>query len=183
MANQGYPPTSYSGNHTPIFPADTPNHNDPYPPGTHFFHTDFLPISPSDSQDPDPTTTAHLLAIEEEKRRRNTAASARFRMKKKEREQALEKTATEMTDKVRELEQKVGQLELENRWLRGLIVERRRKMSNGEEETEDATGASSRKGSLLGGAADGRRKSGKKGSKDVDVERSPRKRNDGVGTN
>lgn len=123
-----------------------------------------------------------MLAIEEEKRRRNTAASARFRMKKKEREQALEKTASEMTDRVRELEQKVGQLELENRWLRGLIVERRRKMTAGDpaEEADDASGTSSRTTGVIGS---GKKKGGRKGSKDVDVERSPRKRTDGVGTN
>lgn len=182
MANQGYPPSSYSGNHTPIFPSDG-GHNDPFPPGTHFFHTDFMPISPTDTQDPDPTTTAQLIAIEEEKRRRNTAASARFRMKKKERESLLEKTASEMTDRVRELEQKVGQLELENRWLRGLIVERRRKLGNGETVAEtpaDANGLAARSVGIIGA---GRKKSGRKGSKDVDEERSPRKRTDGVGTN
>jgi hypothetical protein len=177
MANQGYPPTSYSGSHAPIFPADAPGGpNDPYPPGTHFFHTDFLPISPSETQEPDPATTAHLLAIEEEKRRRNTAASARFRLKKKEREQALEKTAQEMTERVRELEQRVGQLELENKWLRGLIVERRRKMSSHTDEEEGESSSVRRK------SGEGRKKSAKKGSKDIEQERNPRKRNDGVGT-
>jgi hypothetical protein len=177
MANQGYPPTSYSGSHTPIFPSDAPGGpNDPFPQGTHFFHTDFLPISPSDSQEHDPATTAHLIAIEEEKRRRNTAASARFRMKKKEREHALEKTAQDMTDRVRQLEQTVGRLELENKWLRGLIVERRRKLSGHGEEGEGAGSAVSRK------SGEGKKKGGRKGSKDVEQERSPRKRNDGVGT-
>ncbi|KAF2430651.1 hypothetical protein EJ08DRAFT_563690, partial [Tothia fuscella] len=57
----------------------------------------------------------------EDKRRRNTAASARFRIKKKQREQALEKTAKEMTEKASRLETKVGQLEMENKWLKSLI--------------------------------------------------------------
>lgn len=63
-------------------------------------------------------------AAEEDKRRRNTAASARFRVKKKQREQALEKTAKEMTDRVQVLEARVGQLEMENKWLKGLITEK-----------------------------------------------------------
>ena len=184
MANHGYSPASYSGSHTPIFPSDAGGH-DPFAPGTHFFHTDFLPISPADNQEPDPNATAHLIAIDEEKRRRNTAASARFRLKKKEREQALEKTATEMSDRVRELEQKVGQLELENRWLRGLIVERRKKMiaaADDEDEGEETDSATVRKKSV-GTVGSGKKKSGRKESKDADVDRSPRKRNDGVGTN
>lgn len=63
-------------------------------------------------------------AAEEDKRRRNTAASARFRVKKKQREQALEKNAKEMSDKVSFLEARVGQLEMENKWLKGLITEK-----------------------------------------------------------
>lgn len=74
-------------------------------------------------------TTAELeeqsrLAAEEDKRRRNTAASARFRVKKKQREQALEKQAKEMSDKVASLEGKVQQLEMENKWLKELITEK-----------------------------------------------------------
>jgi hypothetical protein len=64
------------------------------------------------------------MAAEEDKRRRNTAASARFRVKKKQREQALEKQAKEMTEKVQQLEGKVQQLEMENKWLKGLITDK-----------------------------------------------------------
>lgn len=67
---------------------------------------------------------ASRAAAEEDKRRRNTAASARFRVKKKQREQALEKTAKEMSEKVQVLEARVGQLEMENKWLKGLITEK-----------------------------------------------------------
>lgn len=63
-------------------------------------------------------------AAEEDKRRRNTAASARFRIKKKQREQALEKSAKEMSEKVSNLESKVQQLEMENKWLKNLLVEK-----------------------------------------------------------
>lgn len=67
---------------------------------------------------------ASRLAAEEDKRRRNTAASARFRVKKKQREQALEKQAKDMSDKVAALEGKVQQLEMENKWLKELITEK-----------------------------------------------------------
>lgn len=77
----------------------------------------------------DPNSTqaieeASRVAAEEDKRRRNTAASARFRVKKKQREQALEKTAKEMTEKVSVLESKIAQLEMENKWLKSLITEK-----------------------------------------------------------
>lgn len=71
---------------------------------------------------------------EEDKRRRNTAASARFRVKKKMREQALERTVKETNDKNDALEARVSQLELENHWLRGLIMEK-----NGTEERDEAS--------------------------------------------
>ncbi|PFH56924.1 hypothetical protein XA68_15764 [Ophiocordyceps unilateralis] len=70
-------------------------------------------------------------AAEEDKRRRNTAASARFRIKKKQREQALEKSAKEMTEKISALESKVVQLETENKWLKNLLVEK----NEGNEDT------------------------------------------------
>ncbi|CZT13366.1 related to regulatory protein cys-3 [Rhynchosporium agropyri] len=63
-------------------------------------------------------------AAEEDKRRRNTAASARFRVKKKQREQALERSAKDMSDKVSALEGRINQLETENKWLKNLITER-----------------------------------------------------------
>lgn len=74
--------------------------------------------------------TAHTIeeaarrAAEEDKRRRNTAASARFRVKKKQREQNLERTNKEISDKNAALENRVNQLELENRWLKNLITEK-----------------------------------------------------------
>lgn len=61
-------------------------------------------------------------AAEEDKRRRNTAASARFRVKKKQREQALEKTADQLKSHVSELEARVKTLETENTWLKSLVV-------------------------------------------------------------
>lgn len=68
-------------------------------------------------------------AAEEDKRRRNTAASARFRVKKKQREQALEKTVKEAQDKHTKLEARITQLEMENKWLKGLITEKKQAKS------------------------------------------------------
>lgn len=64
------------------------------------------------------------MAAEEDKRRRNTAASARFRVKKKQKEQALEKHAKEMQDKLSKLEKRVSELETENKWLKGLLTDK-----------------------------------------------------------
>jgi hypothetical protein len=83
---------------------------------------------------PDNYEEVSRLAAEEDKRRRNTAASARFRVKKKQREQALEKSAKEMTEKVQALEGRINQLETENKWLKNLITERsERKQGDGED--------------------------------------------------
>ncbi|KAJ3713212.1 hypothetical protein C8R42DRAFT_552291, partial [Lentinula raphanica] len=57
----------------------------------------------------------------EDKRRRNTAASARFRLKKKEREIALENNVKELEARVSALEKECEGLERENGWLRGLV--------------------------------------------------------------
>jgi len=65
------------------------------------------------------------IAAEEDKRRRNTAASARFRVKKKQREAALEKSAKEMSEKLRFLEGRVGTLEMENKLLKELVTEKK----------------------------------------------------------
>lgn len=89
-------------------------------------------------------------AAEEDKRRRNTAASARFRVKKKQREQALEKSAKEMADRVTAMEARIQQLETENTWLKGLITEKNGGKSSTSElraliskREEDANGRSS----------------------------------------
>ena len=64
------------------------------------------------------------LALEEDKRRRNTLASARFRIKKKQREAALEMSARELEKQVNELKQENERLRSENDWLRRLIMSR-----------------------------------------------------------
>ncbi|GJJ75681.1 hypothetical protein EMPS_08039 [Entomortierella parvispora] len=81
-------------------------------------------LSAADSFSKDDPDYLSKVAAEEDKRRRNTAASARFRYKKKLREQALEQTAKEQTLRAETLEARVKELEMEVKWLRGLIVEK-----------------------------------------------------------
>ncbi|KAE8371559.1 hypothetical protein BDV26DRAFT_275843 [Aspergillus bertholletiae] len=80
---------------------------------------------------------AARVAAEEDKRRRNTAASARFRVKKKMREQALEKTVKETTEKNAALEARVTALELENQWLKNLITEKNGQSSEEGKKSEN----------------------------------------------
>ncbi|KAJ1980191.1 hypothetical protein H4R35_001214 [Dimargaris xerosporica] len=125
------------------FPTILPSHTMPKPPAAKASSpTKATPRPPSDeakgvtshSSSPAPLTSSAKgkteqpkeadQVAEEDKRRRNTAASARFRAKKKLREQAMERTAKEMTAKVDMLEKRVRDLETENKWLRGLITEK-----------------------------------------------------------
>lgn len=107
--------------------------------------------SPTTNPSSPTSPSAPLFAAEEDKRRRNTAASARFRVKKKQREQALERTAKELGDKAKELEKRVNKLETENEWLRGLVVDRHgvlgleRAMMDREEVVEKVEGEKDRK--------------------------------------
>lgn len=96
-----------------------------------------LNTTPSVSTAPAPTTTRRRTnsstksensvkqkLSKDDKRQRNTEASARFRIKKKLREQALQRTAYEMTEKAKFLENRVQELEKEVKWLRALVVEK-----------------------------------------------------------
>ncbi|KAK4684861.1 hypothetical protein P7C73_g5301, partial [Tremellales sp. Uapishka_1] len=65
---------------------------------------------------------AGVVEIEEDKRRRNTEASARFRLKKKEREQALERRAKELEAQVATLSSEKASLEKENTLLKFIVV-------------------------------------------------------------
>jgi len=62
--------------------------------------------------------------VDEDKRRRNTAASARFRMKKKQRDQALEHSFQDNSEKVIALENRLQELEAENVMLRDFLLEK-----------------------------------------------------------
>lgn len=59
-----------------------------------------------------------------DKKRRNTAASARFRVKKKLKEQQMMVKHKQLQDTVYGLEQKVMQLEMENKCLKKLVMEK-----------------------------------------------------------
>jgi hypothetical protein len=122
------------------------------------FFDDFLPLPSPTAEDVSPDEALAQAAVEEDRRRRNTEASARFRVKKKVRGQALERTAAEMTEKVRRLEERVEQLERENGWLRGLIVEKRdsvkreKRKSKSQIKWEDGRGEQAEKRSSGAGA-------------------------------
>jgi len=85
-----------------------------------------LKALPADAPAEERELLENAIAIEEDKRRRNTAASARFRVKKKERVPAMQKTAQQLQDRVTDLEKEVDTLRKENGWLRGLITDRER---------------------------------------------------------
>lgn len=78
--------------------------------------------SPEAYREETPNPSGHPVSAAEDKRRRNTAASARFRLKKKEREAALEGKAKELEGRVNELERECEGLRRENGWLKGLVV-------------------------------------------------------------
>ncbi|KIK09837.1 hypothetical protein K443DRAFT_671152 [Laccaria amethystina LaAM-08-1] len=78
--------------------------------------------SPDEYREDTSSAGGNPLTASEDKRRRNTAASARFRLKKKEREAALEGKAKELETRVNELERECEGLRRENGWLKGLVV-------------------------------------------------------------
>lgn len=81
------------------------------------------PISPDTLKSDNKIDNAKLTALED-KKRRNTAASARFRIKKKMKEQQMELKSKELQDKVYSLEKKLMTLEMENKCLKKLIIEK-----------------------------------------------------------
>ncbi|CBQ68193.1 conserved hypothetical protein [Sporisorium reilianum SRZ2] len=82
------------------------------------------PLKLIDTGNPEADAEANRQAIEEDKRRRNTAASARFRIKKKQREAALEQAAKELQQRLADLEAENARLRTENGWLKSLITVR-----------------------------------------------------------
>ena len=121
----------------PADPSNFPQIQTTYPQSTANYTTPTTPFSagpaPGEKRSYDESTSASpsnnledasRYVAEEDKRRRNTAASARFRVKKKQREQALEKNAKEASDRASALEARISQLEMENKWLRNLVTEK-----------------------------------------------------------
>ncbi|ODQ60553.1 hypothetical protein WICANDRAFT_22732, partial [Wickerhamomyces anomalus NRRL Y-366-8] len=57
-----------------------------------------------------------------DKKKRNTAASARFRIKKKLKEQEMERTLKNLNEKVSLYNARIHKLEMENKCLKSLII-------------------------------------------------------------
>ncbi|PCH33294.1 hypothetical protein WOLCODRAFT_135037 [Wolfiporia cocos MD-104 SS10] len=91
--------------------------------------SDTSPPSPSSptTNTPSPETPADPVEVDqtvivEDKRRRNTAASARFRIKKKQWTLNLERTISELSSRVQELEGEAAELRRENGWLKEIVM-------------------------------------------------------------
>lgn len=67
-----------------------------------------------------------------DKRRRNTAASARFRIKKKLKEKQMEDKISRLNELVKSFENKISNLEMENKLLKNLIIEKSSQKSDDE---------------------------------------------------
>lgn len=80
-------------------------------------------VQPQEEQLIPPTRKIATAAVED-KRKRNTAASARFRIKKKLKEQQMEQHAKELQDRIGSLEKKMKTLEMENKCLKNLILQK-----------------------------------------------------------
>jgi len=140
LANLGQPPSSTvspsivqllalhnaAQNGVPTFPGlpaqeQSPQSSYDYPPAKRA-RSRKPSISASVADSPEDNAGSAAVSVAEDKRRRNTAASARFRLKKKEREAALETRAKELEGRVNELERECEGLRRENGWLKGLVV-------------------------------------------------------------
>lgn len=67
-----------------------------------------------------------------DKRKRNTAASARFRIKKKLKEKEMETKIDQLDEMIKNFELKINELEMENRLLKNLIIEKGNRNSDQE---------------------------------------------------
>lgn len=119
------PANQPSGPAYAAIPASTLGYPQPPPTMSSTSSPNHLPlINPTASTSTPMSPSASHLTAEEDKRRRNTLASARFRSKKKEREQALERESKQLKAKAKVLEKRAGELQTENAWLKGLLMER-----------------------------------------------------------
>lgn len=76
------------------------------------------------------TTDMSPEELSEIKRKRNTAASARFRIKKKMKEKQMEQQASELRERLTVLEKKLKTLEMENKCLKQLLIEKNEKKNS-----------------------------------------------------
>ncbi|TEB30380.1 hypothetical protein FA13DRAFT_1733693 [Coprinellus micaceus] len=118
------PNNSYLRNSTPAARPSSPSPSavSEEPPAAKRARTRKASVSAAASPEGDTGANHNSASAAEDKRRRNTAASARFRLKKKEREAALESKAKELEQKVSDLERECEGLRRENGWLKGLVV-------------------------------------------------------------
>lgn len=90
-------------------------------------------VTPSSIQTPKTTANSSPSGVTDlEKRRRNTAASARFRIKKKLKEKQMESKILGLQELIKLLENKIQSLEMENKLLKNLIIEKGSQKSDDE---------------------------------------------------
>lgn len=95
--------------------------------------------SPEAGQEPSEGDT---VAIVEDKRRRNTAASARFRIKKKQWTLNLERTISDLSGRVQELEGEASELRRENGWLKEIVMLKSKRLQGVVPDLGDTSGGS-----------------------------------------
>ncbi|KAI0724195.1 hypothetical protein C8T65DRAFT_704108 [Cerioporus squamosus] len=101
-------------------------------------------------------TEVDSIAISEDKRRRNTAASARFRIKKKQWTLNLERTISDLSGRVEELEREASELRRENGWLKEIVMLKSKRLAGVVPELEPSpSSAASGSGSGSGVQASG----------------------------
>ncbi|KAH9945624.1 hypothetical protein B0H21DRAFT_694075, partial [Amylocystis lapponica] len=86
----------------------------------------------------DPSETEPF-ASAEDKRRRNTAASARFRIKKKQWTLNLERTISDLSGRVEELEREAAELRRENGWLKEIVMLKSKRLAGTVPTLEQST--------------------------------------------
>lgn len=92
-----------------------------YSPSLYVEKTEFHDFNSATSEFGD---VAKQVELGEIKRKRNTAASARFRVKKKLKEKQMEQQARDLQEKLSALEKKMKLLEMENKCLKQLILQK-----------------------------------------------------------
>ncbi|RDX56249.1 hypothetical protein OH76DRAFT_1338120 [Lentinus brumalis] len=129
----------------------------PPPPG----HTSVSNTPSPEAFDP---TEGESVAITEDKRRRNTAASARFRIKKKQWTLNLERTISDLSGRVEELEREASELRRENGWLKEIVMLKSKRLAGVVPELEPSP-SSAASGSGSGVQASGSGTAGPEGTR------------------
>ncbi|EIW64968.1 uncharacterized protein TRAVEDRAFT_111083 [Trametes versicolor FP-101664 SS1] len=120
----------------------------------------------------------------EDKRRRNTAASARFRIKKKQWTLNLERTISDLSGRVEELEREAAELRRENGWLKEIVMLKSKRFAGVVPDLEPPPSPSAASGSGAGeggtsgpeGQGPGSRSESRQGSRESSTEPTGRRR-------